>query len=303
MERQATLADTMIDASAPAEPVVGRSGWAEPTVVARPHDTWASRQSVAFADLRQALRLWRLCWTLAWLDIKLRYRGSLLGPFWLTLSTAIMVAAMGLLYSTLFHMNLHEYLPFLVLSIVLWNFLSNLVGDGCVGFTGAEGMIRSMQMPFWLYAARIVIRNVLVLGHNVVVIVAVFALLNTWPGVWALLAPPGFALWLIDGLAISALLGALCARFRDIPPIVASVIQIAFFVTPVIWKPELVGPARAALLPLNPFYSLLAVVREPLLGAVPSATTYVSAIGYSLALCIAAWLAFAHVRGRIAFWV
>ena len=96
-----------------------------------PERTLAARHRLAWRDLREAGSLWRLCWTLAWLDIKLRYRGSLLGPLWLTLSTAIMVGSMGFLYAALFHMNLHEYLPFLALSIVLWNFLSSLVADAC----------------------------------------------------------------------------------------------------------------------------------------------------------------------------
>src|SRR5260370_27458809 len=97
-----------------------------------PHSTFAGRQGQATSDIRLGLRLWRLCWTLGWLDIRLRYRGSVLGPFWLTLSTAIMVGALGVLYSTLFLMNLHQYLPFLALSLVLWNFLAALVGDACV---------------------------------------------------------------------------------------------------------------------------------------------------------------------------
>ncbi len=262
-----------------------------------------ARQKLALRDLGETGVLWRLCWTLAWLDIKLRYRGSMLGPFWLTLSTAAMVAAMGGIYARLFHMNLREYLPFLVLSLVLWGFLAALVGDACGAFTSAEGMIRSIRMPFLLYAARIVIRNVLVLAHNLVVIVAVYLLLRVDPGATSLLALPAFGLWLVDGLAASLLLGALCARFRDIPPIVGSVIQMAFFVTPVIWKPELVGPARQALLPLNPFFSLLEIVRAPLLGQVPGAATYLSAVGYSVLLCAMSWLLFARVRGRIAFWV
>src|SRR5579871_3736448 len=114
----------------------------------------------AAGDLRGGFALWRLGVTLGWLDIKLRYRGSVLGPFWLTLSTAVMVAAMGGIYAGLFKMDLHEYLPFLVLSIVLWGFLGALVGDASVGYTASEGMIRSMRMPFTLYAARIVLRNV-----------------------------------------------------------------------------------------------------------------------------------------------
>ncbi len=254
-------------------------------------------------DLREASAQWRLCWTLAWLDIKLRYRGSMLGPFWLTLSTAVMVAAMGGIYAGLFNMDLQEYLPFLVLSLVLWGFLSALVSDACVGYTALEAMIRSVRMPFALYAARIVVRNVLVLAHNLLVVVAVFAIFDTWPGASALLALPGFALWLVDAFALTILLGALCARFRDIPPIVGSVLQMAFFVTPVIWKPHLAGAGRQWLLPFNPFFDLLELVRAPLLGTVPSAVQCGWALLYSFALCLAAWLLFARVRGRIAFWV
>ena len=268
-----------------------------------PEPTFAARHRMAIRDMREAWRLRQLCWTLSWLDIKLRYRGSVLGPFWLTISTAVMVAAMGGIYATLFHMNLREYLPFLTLSLVLWNYLGTLVADACQSFTLSEAMIRSVRMPFSLYAARIVLRNVLVLAHNLIVIVAVFAIYGVWPGRHGLLALAGFALWMVDSLALAMLLGAVCARFRDIPPIVASVIQMLFFVTPVIWRPELVGPARQWLLPFNPFFSVLAIVRDPLLGDATSAAAYFSAILYSLLLCGITWLLFVRVRGRIAFWV
>ena len=265
--------------------------------------TWRTRHRLAWQDLSDAVRLWRLSWTLAWLDIKLRYRGSLLGPFWLTMSTAVMVGAMGGIYSTLFHMRLAEYLPFLALSLVLWGFIGSLVGEGCSAFVNAEAMIRAERMPYTIYAARIVLRNLLVLAHNLLVIVAVFALLDTWPGITALLAVPAAVLWLIDGVALALLLGAVCGRFRDIRPIVNSMLQMAFFVTPVIWKPELVGPGKAWLLPFNPIFSLLQVVRLPLLGGVPSPAEYASALLFSLLLCGLSWMFFARARGRVAYWI
>ncbi len=273
------------------------------TLELTPEPTLAARQRMALRDLREAWALRRLCATLAWLDIKLRYRGSMLGPFWLTLSTAVMVAAMGGIYAALFHMNLRQYLPFLALSLVLWGYLSSLVNDGSAGFTAAEGMIRSVRMPFSLYGARIVLRNLIVLAHNLVVIVAVFAIYAIWPGTAGLLAVPGFALWLVDSLALAMMLGALCARFRDIPPIVGNVLQMMFFVTPVIWRPEMVGAGREWLLPFNPFYSTLEIVRAPLLGEVPDLATYASALFYALLLVALTWMLFVRVRGRIAFWV
>ena len=272
-------------------------------LVMHSEQTPSARHLQATQDVIGGSRLWRLALTLGWLDIRLRYRGSVLGPLWLTLSTAVMVASLGFLYSALFKINLHDYLPFIALSIVLWNFLSAVVGDACLSFLQAEGMIRSIRMPFTVHAVRTVVRNILVLAHNVIVIVAIWAIFNVWPGWDAALAVPGVLLWLVDSLAACLLLGAFCARFRDVPPIVGSIMQIAFFVTPIIWQPELLQGASAAWLPANPFYALIEIVRAPLLRGVPSAAVWSSALGYSAALCLAAWLLFARVRGRLAFWV
>ena len=260
------------------------------------------RQVMAWDDLCGGARLWQLWGMLAWLDIKLRYRGSMLGPFWLTMSTAVMVGALGVLYSTLFRMDLHQYLPFLGLSLVLWNFISLLVTDACTCFMQAEGLIRSVRMPFTVYAARVVWRNVLVLAHNIVVVAVVFVIFRLWPGEGLLLCLPGLALWLVDSLAVTILLGAFCARFRDVPPIVGSIMQIAFFVSPIIWTPQ-TAHLSTALLAFNPFYSLLEVVRGPLLAEPADALTWASALGYSLVLCVGSWLLVARVRGRLAFWV
>src|SRR5580693_918062 len=89
----------------------------------------AARHRFALIDVLAGLRLWRLAWSLGWLDNRLRYRGSMLGPFWLTISTGVMVGSLGFLYSALFHMELRDYLPFLALSQVLWGFLGTLVAE------------------------------------------------------------------------------------------------------------------------------------------------------------------------------
>ena len=261
-----------------------------------------ARHRFAVADLRDGIRLRRLAWSLGWLDIKLRYRGSMLGPFWLTISTGVMVGSLGFLYSALFKMNVSDYLPFLALSQVLWGFLAALVNDSCLAFTESEMVIRSVRMPFFLFAIRILVRNVLVMAHNIFVVVVVFAIFSVWPGWHALLVLPALPIWCIDALALSLLLGGFCARFRDILPIVNSVMQIAFFLTPVIWKPEQLGPG-AIWLPLSPFYDMLEIVRAPLLGEAAPLLVWVGALVYSAILCGVSWLFFMRARGRIAFWI
>jgi lipopolysaccharide transport system permease protein len=254
-------------------------------------------------DVVQGTRLWRLAFTLGWLDIKLRYRGSLLGPFWLTLSTGVMVGALGMLYATLWKMNVQEYLPFIALSQVLWMFISTVVGEGCTVFTTADALIRSVRMPFFIHALRLLIRNLLVLAHNALVVIVMFAVLDSWPGLRAVYALPGIALWCLDSVAVGLLLGGLGARFRDIPPIVASLMQLFFFVTPVIWLPKQLPPGMNWFMLGNPFFDLLEIVRSPLLGQDAGVHVWIAALVFSAALCGITWFFLIRARARIAFWV
>jgi len=267
--------------------------------------SWGGRAGMATTDLRATLRLWPLVWTLSLLDIRLRYRGSLLGPFWLTLSTAVMVGSIGFLYSRLFHSNIAAYLPFLSISLVLWNFISTITAEGCICFTQSESMIRAMRMPLTLHAARVVVRNVLVLAHNIVVIVIVFAMFKTVPSLASFSVVPACALWLIDAMAVSLMLGVFGSRFRDIPPIIGSIVQIAFYLTPVMWSPTMLAHRGmgVVLVKWNPFFALLEIVRGPLLGNPLETGTWFIALGYSILLLAVASFVFMRARARIAYWI
>jgi lipopolysaccharide transport system permease protein len=267
--------------------------------------SWGRRFALAGADLSETARLWRLVLALSFLDIKLRYRGSLLGPFWLTLSTAVMIGAIGFLYAGLFHQDVGKYLPYLSISLIFWGFLSTLTAEGGTAFTGAEGMIRAQRMPFSLHAARAVMRNLFVLAHNLVVIVVVFAVFHVVPSPAVISVIPALLLWLVDGMAICLLLGVFGARFRDIPPIIASIVQIAFYVTPVIWSPTMVMHRHIGrvLVEWNPFYALLEILRGPLLGLPLEPAAWGVALGYSALLLLLSALIFTRARARIAYWV
>ncbi len=275
-----------------------------PITITAAHNWW-QRARMAGADLAETYKLWPLVWTLSLLDIRLRYRGSLLGPFWLTLSTAVMVGAIGFLYARLFHSNTAEYLPFLSISLVLWGFIATIISDGCLSFTASEGMIRGVRMPLSLHAARSVMRNILVLAHNLVVIVVVFAIFHTVPSLACFSLVPAAGLWVIDSMALSLLLGIFGARFRDIPPIVGSIVQIAFYLTPVIWSPSMLAHRGISLVLIkwNPFFALLEIMRGPLLGLKLEPGAWEMALGYSAALLLVAGFVFIRARPRIAYWV
>lgn len=260
------------------------------------------RRERALEDLAGALSRWRLAWALARSDIMHRYRGSVLGPFWLTLSTGIMLTTLGILYAKLFRIDVADYLPYLAVSLILWSLVSNLVNDATICLTSQEGVIRQMPLPYSVHALRSVLRNAVIAAHNLPLIAVVFWVFGIGVGWTLLLAIPGLLLVLAAGFAASILLGMVCARFRDIPPIIASVIQIAFFLSAILWKPEMVGQWEP-LLPLNPFFAVTEVVRAPIMGHSGSIFVWLAAVAWVGALSAAACSFFVRFRGRIAFWV
>src|SRR6516164_3679526 len=225
-----------------------------------------TRVVLAVIDLVEGVRKSWLWTTLAQHDVKLRYRGSILGPFWQTLTTAVMIGGMGFIYSKLFHTDLHDYLPMLNVGLIFWTFIAGMVTEGCGTFIAVQGIIQQVKLPFSLHAYRLVYRNLLTLAHNFVIIPIVLWLFPhsiVWTRLIELV--PGLVLITIIGVWVSVLLGMISARFRDVPPIVASIVQVVFFVTPVMWPVQALGP-NAWWADFNPIYAAIDVMRAPLLG-------------------------------------
>ncbi|MBI0074913.1 ABC transporter permease [Commensalibacter sp. M0357] len=256
---------------------------------------------LAVLDILEGFMKWRLNCKLGWTDIKLRYRGSILGPFWITIIMGSKIATIGFLYAYLLHINIHEYLPYVSLSVVLWTFISTLTIDSCTIFTNSEKLILSTRLPYSVYAWRSIISNFLILIHNLLVIVIVFCILKVVPYTLYLLIPSGI-LWTLDSLAICLLIGILGTRFKDVPPIIASIMQALFFITPIIWKINFIHFNKNYML-LDPLYPLFEIVRAPILGEYVSSSIWFAAIVYSLILWVTAIFIFSKTRFRIPYWI
>ena len=246
-----------------------------------------------------AFPLWGL---LGWQDIRLRYRRSTLGPFWLTISMGALVGGLGVLYAGLFKVDVADYLPFVAAGLILWGLLSCVINEGCTVFIDAEDVIKQANLPLSVHVYRVAWRNLIIFAHNAVVYIVAAVLFSIQPGWPGLLFLPGLVLLCLNGVWIGLLLGLVSARFRDVPQIVASIMQIAFFLTPIIWKPELM-PDRAYLLDLNPFFHLLELVRAPALGQTPALVSWLVVLGITLGGWLMTVLMYRLYRWRIAYWI
>ena len=257
---------------------------------------------VALRDIAEGARAAYLWQMLGWQDVRQRYRRSKLGPFWLTISMGVLVGALGVLYASLFNMAISDYLPFVAAGFIVWGLISSLINEGCTAFIDAATIIRQVAVPLSVHVYRVIWRSFIVFAHNVVIFVVVAVIFSIWPGWTVLLAIPGLVLLCANGIWIGLLLGLVSARFRDIPQILASVVQVAFFLTPIIWKPELL-PGRVLILDLNPFYHVVELVRAPMLGHAPQPMSWAATLGITLGGWVVTLAMYRRYRWRIAYWV
>ena len=262
----------------------------------------STRFASAVSDLTRGLRYRELWGMMGWQDIRQRYRRSVLGPFWLTLNMGLMVLGLGILYAGLFGQPVDTYLPFLTLGFIVWALLSGVLIEGTTVFIGADNVIRQISVPHSVFIYRMLWRNVIILGHNIWIYVAVAIVFGVWPGAAGLWALPAIAIICINGVWVGLLLGAASARFRDIPQFVSNLIPVFFLLTPVLWRPEQV-PNRAAFVLFNPFYHFVEIVRMPLLGTPPPLLSWLVVIGITIAGWAATLAFFTRYRGRIAYWL
>jgi lipopolysaccharide transport system permease protein len=258
--------------------------------------------AAACSDMVAGLASWRLWLRLGWNDILQRYRRSILGPFWLTASMALMIVALGILYAGLLNTPIEELLPFLCVGLVVWNLISSFLTEGGTLFTGSESYIKQIRLPYSVYVYRSTWGKLVIFFHNFIIYFVVLLYFQIWPGAVALLAIPGLIIIVINGALASLSIGIISARFRDVPPLIGSVVQLIFFLTPIFWKPEMLK-GREYVTDLNPFFHLLEIVRAPLLGSAPSAKNYLAVLLITVINTLITGLFFSRFRSRISYWV
>jgi lipopolysaccharide transport system permease protein len=235
-------------------------------------------------------------------DIRLRYRRSLLGPFWLSITMAAQVLGIGLLFSQIMDLPIDTFLMYIGASLLIWGLIAGLIGDGCNVLIDSAGHLRAVPIPTPVLAAQVIQRQLIVFLHNAVVVVVMMAFFGLRPTVALMALPLGVLIVLAFGYFMAVAFGPICLRFRDLAQVVGSVLQVAFFVTPVIW---LRGQGRLSdvFVDANPLYHLIEVVRAPLLGQWPTALNWIVAGGVLGCTIVLAFISLSVSRRKIYMWL
>jgi ABC-type polysaccharide/polyol phosphate export permease len=258
----------------------------------------------AWQDIIGGLWKTELWGRLGWLDVKRRYRRTLLGPFWTSISLCMYVMGVGLVGAGLWHQNITDYLPFLVSGMVAWLLVSTIINEACTLLVSGHALFRNVTFEYSILAYALVWRNLITFLHNLVVWLLIVAVLRPEVlGFTTFLALPGVLLITLNGVWISLLCGMFCLRFRDVTPLVSSILQISMLITPIFWPPEsLAGGHRLIFVQMNPLHHMVDIVRSPLLGKAPALLSY----GVVMLITAAGWyltyIVLRRFRSRIAYW-
>lgn len=253
-----------------------------------------SRSDRGYADLRAGLSSIRLLWMFALRDIRARYRRSTLGPFWITVSMMATVLGMSFVFSSLLAQSYADYIAYLAIGLPLWAMYSGMVGEGSSALIHSSSETKFSTLPLSGYIIRHHLRQLIFFAHNILpgLAIAAFAGKATITGFVLFLLGLTLAFVAVGWIGFIAAL--ISARFRDVPQIAVNVMQVFFFLTPIIWPAEALSH-KPLIIDANPFYYLVAIVRGPILGTPPPFYVWLVAA----AIGVFGWLLAAAVYERL----
>lgn len=262
------------------------------------------KKNIGISDLCDSIKSFHIVSIMGSQDIRQRYKRSRLGPFWITISMAVMITTMGLVFGNLFKVDLKEFLPFLTLGLVLWAFILSSVTEGCDALITAEGIIKQLPIPLHVHIFRVIWKNLIIFLHNIAIFPFVLLAVGKDLSWDMFLAIPGFFLLAINISWVLVIISMLCARYRDMTQIILSIMQVIFYLTPIIWMPKLLsGRIGVNLLNFNPLYHLIDLVRSPLLGEIPSMTSYITAIVMAIVGITLSTMVTSKYKYRVPYWI
>lgn len=255
--------------------------------------------------LRLKKILYNMQSSFAWalLDIKCKYRRSVIGPFWETINVFVIIMGVSYVSSIIFGGDPTSSVPFVGLGIIIWTTLSGLVTEGSLCFINNKESIKNSPIPADLYVGRVIFRLLITAAHHMTLYFIGLLLLPIPLNAVSLLSLVGIAFLVVNAFWVVPTLGLLSARFRDLEMMIRSLLQLAFFITPVFWSHSIITDHRIFIVHYNPLFYFLEAIRAPLLGEVLPLSHYIIMSGITLAGYLMLLIVYRTLRRTLAFYV
>ncbi|MCC6126201.1 MAG: ABC transporter permease [Pirellulales bacterium] len=256
--------------------------------------------------------IWRLrfFWmALVRIDLKNRYRRSMIGVGWSLLHPILMTIVLCTFLGRLMQQDFRTYAPFLLSGLIFWNFITATLNQGCHCFFHGESYIRQYPAPLAIYPLRTALGAGVHFGIGLALVLVIVWIAKGFGNVPSLISlVPALLLIFILGWSAAVLMGVLNVLFQDCQHLIEVLIQVMFYVTPILYDPARLFPQSPNVVwcinHLNPLAIMLDLLRKPILeGAFPSATTFGLGVGVVALAAAAAAATLAKIENRMIFYL
>lgn len=258
--------------------------------------------SPLFSEILEGLRRFPLASLLGWRDTISAHRRSFIGPTWIFIQTFLWVFFIGTLFGGLLSEgNNVDYLVYVAVGMVVFNFSTLIIADASNTFIRDAGLIKNIPVPPSVYIMRVGTKAVFTMIFEIPVILIAFALKGFVPTLEGMgFALIGIIVTLFSLMGAAFGLAAIGARIKDLVPAISVANRLAFFATPIFWLRSSSDPVREFLVTYNPLAYYMKIIRAPLLGMEWNAMDWWIVLAMSVVFWVVGLALYGNTRDRLA---
>jgi len=258
---------------------------------------------IFFYDLLDVCKSWKVWSTIAKFDIIKKYKRSFLGPWWITATMGILILGIGALYSQLFKLDTKNYLLYLAINFSIWTLMRDSILESCQALIEAKNILHNEKQNILIFIFRIIYKNLIIFLHNIIIFVFLgFFILDQLSIIGVLVSISALFFLLIFLLPVCILCSIINTRFRDFYMIISNIMQLLFFLSPILFKKELLFTLDW-LIYINPLALFILIINEPILVNQFHFSYLIYLIIYFIIFTCFAILIFSRYKNKIIYWL
>lgn len=252
---------------------------------------------------RRVFPKWGLALSLAWQDIRDRFSRTVLGPFWIVISNAVLVIGITIVFGALFKAPIKDFVVYVSLGIALWTFMSTIMTGASLYLENGKNILFTYNIPWSTQITRKVFVEAIVLLIHLIVAVPVILITQDDLGAVTFISIIGVFLNLIFGYGLALIIASYGVRYLDLSHALESVMLFLFLFTPVFWVESALGPTRSAFVQYNPLFHFLETVRAPILKqSIPLDSFTVAGVS-AIGVLLSGLFIYKNRRAEIGMWM
>lgn len=237
-------------------------------------------------------------------DIAARYKRSKIGAFWITINIAVFISVLSFVFGNLLNNRIEVFVPMLATALITWNFMSNILMESSRVFIDSKSMILETNVPILSHIVRVFWRNLIILMHNILILPFIYIIFQIEINFNVLQVIPAMLILILYLIGPAIILSIICLRFRDFANIFENILQIGFYLTPIIWMLDSINSITVKkIMYFNPFFYPITLMQNSFLSKSYDEFIYMNTSVISIFLLALGLYIFSYNRKRLTLWL